>query len=371
MINISRFKDKLIGMPWLLALSGMTPDKKHEIQEEVTSVGILCLNSASDIVLALPFFIGVKCRFPNCKITIFTSEENMRFMPLIDDADEIIKLNVKSINECIETVKSASFFDVWIDMGVWSHFEAILSFKAQGKYKIGFKSFGEMRHFAYDRVADFDINKHMFENLSKLFSLLWIKIDAELYNASKTNKGKSKTVVINMFADYEKDDCNIWDMANWKKLIESLSKKGYKISIIGDKFRTSVADKLVESLNSSTDVDYLVGRLDAQALYKLLSQTETVISVDSFVLYLGRYAGASAVGLFGPTYPGGNYFANGGKNHAHLAKNPCIGCRNKYGDEKCVMKKPVCMNSIDYEEVEKSVLKISERVNETCNSAKL
>lgn len=358
-------------MPWLLALSGLGQEQVHEIQEKVTSVAFLCLNSASDIVLALPFFNGVKCRFPNCKITIFTSEENLRFMPLIKEADKIIKLNVKSMTECIETIKSTSFFDVWVDMGVWSHFEAILSFKAQAKYKIGFRSVGEMRHFAYDRVADFDTNKHTFENMSKLFSLLWIKIDAALYNASTTSNGKPKTVVINMFADYGKDDYHMWDMANWKKLIESLSKRGYTISIIGDKFRTGAADKLVESLNPKTDVDYLVGRLDIQALYNLLSQTEIVVSVDSFVLYLGRYAGSCVVGLFGPTKPGGNYFVNGGKNFAHLATTPCAGCRNKYGDEKCVMKKPACMETINYEEVEKSILKISESVNEIFSPTEL
>lgn len=353
MTIFSRKKDRLLGIPSLLALGGLEAERVGRMPEEVKSAAILCLTRPKNLIIALPFFTALKRKYPECRITVFTSEDNMRLAPLIDEADTFVRINPASLGESSEIIRASDTFDLWADLGTWSRFEAILSIKAPARYKVGFKTVGEMRHFAYDRVADYNKRADYSDNISKLAALIGLKID---YSALRPQKAEEdpKSIIFNMFPDSEEEKVRCWSGENWKKLTESMFKKGYKISVIGEKKHVLEADKFVESLSSGMDVDYLVGRLDMPALKNLILKTSAIVSVDAYPLYLARYLGTSCLGLFGPTYPRGVYF---GGSAGITANVNCIGCQNFYGDEKCLVGKPICMDSIRPEEAEEFLLK--------------
>lgn len=359
MNNISKRSDKLLGVPILFALGGLEAERQYSIAETVKSAAFLCLSSARDIIMALPFFSAFRYKFPECRITVFVVEENAEAATLISEADNIIKLFPDNRARSIDIVKASHNFDIWVDLGVWSRFEAIISIKAFAKYKIGFKTAGQMRHFAYDRITEYNVKLHRAENIAKLASLLGLKINFASFAMELNNlTPKPKTVAINMFTDDDKENNRLWSLENWKILLENLSKKGYKFVLIGDKSKTSQADKFSESLSASVDTDYRVGRVDMEGLKKLLSESDLLVSIDGLPLYIARHMGVPVVGIFGPTYPSGTYF-NVGRNEGIVAGINCVGCQNLYGDEKCIFKKPECMITVTPEEVEERILKVS------------
>lgn len=358
MNSISKRADKLLGIPVLFTLAGLESERSHKLTETVKSAAFLCLSSARDLIMALPFFSAFKYKYPECEITVFTVEENTEVAGLISEADRIVKLFPDNRSRSADIVKGFRNFDIWVDLGVWSRFEAIISIKALAKYKIGFKTPGEMRHFAYDRITEYNPKKHRAENFAKLASLLGLKIDLASHAMELGNHNpKPKTLVVNIFADNGKENNRLWPFENWKILLESLAKKGYKISLIGDKSQVAQADKFSESLSTSVDMDYHVGRLDMEGLKTLLLGSELVVSIDAMPLYLARHIGVPAVGIFGPTYPCGTYF-NVGRNEAIVAGVNCVGCQNVYGDEKCHLKSIECMPSITPATVEERIMQI-------------
>ena len=359
MTIFSNKKDKLLGIPLLFTLGGFSGERFSTFNGKINSAGFLRIGSPKDIIASTDFFEKFKCKYPDCKVTLFT--DIVDFYPPISQIDTVIKFDGRNINKNAAIISASGVFDLWVDLGVWSRFEAVLSLKAKANYKIGFRTQGEMRHFAYDRVANYDRSIHFTDNLTKLAALVGVKFNTDVSKVRKKTNVDPKSIVINMFPDVDKHKNRMWSFINWKNLTENLSKKGYRISIIGDKSYSSLADKFVESLSAEADVDYLVGRIDSEGVWNLLIKSALLVSIDATPIYIALRAGVPVVGLFAPTYPIGNFFTGYDKlNESVTSNHPCIGCQNKYGDEDCFQKKTDCMDSILWKDVEQRILKICE-----------
>ena len=104
-----------------------------------------------------------------------------------------------------------------------------------------------------------------------------------------------------------------------------------------------------ELAGSSADIDFLVGRLDFTDKLKLISNASLIIAGDTSTLHIGAFLGRKVIGLYGPTDK--NRYGPVGQNVYVISSNGCSGCQNLYGDEKCTMDKPDCMESIPVETV--------------------
>ena len=66
-------------------------------------------------------------------------------------------------------------------------------------------------------------------------------------------------------------------------------------------------------------------------------------------MHTGAFLGRKVVGLYGPTDK--KRYAPVGSNVYIVSSSGCYGCQNLYGDEKCTMDKPDCMDSIPVESI--------------------
>lgn len=348
--------DKLAGIPFFLALVGLWQGRRGFQPKHISRAAFIRMGSARDTVLTEAAAGALKKRYPKSELVYFVGSDNYEAASLIMSVDKVVKIYPESMRKSIGVVKTAGFFDLWVDFGLWSRFEAMMTFFANAGYKIGFRTEGECRHFAYDAISDLDPKRHLYDNISSLMRLSGIEVSSSLSFVAVATQEKD-LVIFNMFPDKPEQSACRWNDENWKYLLSRLSKKGYRVALIGSKVYSDEADKFTESLGSDCDIDYLVGRVEGLELLKTLSRASLVVSVDSWVLQVAAAMSVHVLGLYGASSP--EMYAPIGKYSAFIKSSAvCCGCQNIRDDEECRLKMPICMDLIDCGTVEQKVFNI-------------
>lgn len=354
--SFSKNKDSLLGIPLLFALSGFAPIRRASKPDTVYKIALLKMNSVRDTVFASYFISVLKQVYPNAKITFFAGESNFNMASEIPEVSNAVRLFSSDFTKSMKIVKAAGSFDIWIDLGVWSRFEAIMTQTASALYKIGFRTEGEHRHFAYDKVVDYSYDTHEIKNIFNLAALLDVEINRPEIKDTHIDSDNNKVVVIHIFADSLYENSRKWSMSNWKEIVEFLNGRGYRVALTGDKKDTDEAESFNELVGANADIDFFVGRMDFAETLKFLRSVSLVISGDTSVLHMASFLGTPVIGLYGPTAK--ELYAPIGNNAFVISSSGCSGCQNIYGDEVCSMEQPDCMNSISVETVKSHIVKI-------------
>ncbi len=350
-------KDRAVGVPLLFALSGMRKQAGLELDEDIRNIAIVSVSPLKEIY-ALSYYIqAIKKKYPACKITFYTSSDKYEAVSLIESIDRIIKLYPDDINKSRKSIKKDDVYDILIDFGRWSRVEAIVSCYINATYKIGFRSENEKRHFPYSDVVDYDKEITLSENINKLMLLIGVDNYKNLNRYCNTVRNLQKFVVIDMYAPSVHYPHKQWIEEHWAYLISVLSKKGYRIALIGDKQHAETVEKFVEELGNSIDIDFLVGRLDFSSLRSEIEKASFVIGIDEDAVYIANFLGIPAVCLH-YTQQAKNYAPVSDRFYSVFPNNNCIGCNGWYHDEKCVIDDNVCMKSISIKDVEDCIAKI-------------
>lgn len=347
--SVLKKKDSLIGLPVLFTLTGFSNIRQAHKPEVVNKIALLKITSIRDTIFTSSSVKALKKAYPNAEITYFTGEDNFNTASIIEGVDNTIRLFSNDLSKSMKIVKNAGYFDLWIDFGAWSRFEAIMTQTAKAAYKAGFKTEGEYRHFAYDKVADYSFDIHETANYAFLLSFIDIKVNSNEIEIKSTENTDSKLVIIDIFADCIEQKNRKYSQSGWKIIVEHLNKLGYRAALIGDKKDLEEAEAFNELAGSSADIDFLVGRLDFADKLKTISSAALVISGDTSILHIGAFLGKKVIGLYGPTDK--KRYAPVGNHVYILSSNGCSGCQNLYGDEKCTMNIPDCMDSIPVESI--------------------
>lgn len=342
--SVLKKKDSLIGLPVLFALSGFASIRNAFKPEVVNKIAVIKLTSVRDIVFTADGIKALKKAYPNASITYFAGEDNFNMASALEGVTNTIRIFSNDLSKSMKIVKNAGHFDLWIDFGVWSRFEAIMTQTAKASYKIGFKTEGEHRHFAYDKVVEYIFESHYKDNISFLLSSIGVHITEEKNDDARNKENIVNQVVIDIFADTVEQNCRKWSHNHWKAVVEYLNKLKYRVALIGSKKDVEEAETFNELLGGKADVDFLVGRLDFSDKVKLFKQSALVIACDNSSLHTAVYYHVPVVALYGPTNK--SKYGPKGDNVYVVSSLTCNGCQSLYGDEKCSMDNPDCMDSI-------------------------
>lgn len=351
--SLLKKKDSLIGLPILFTLTGFSNIRHAYKPDIVNKIAILKINSVRDTIFTITSIKALNSAYPNAQITYFTGEDNFNIVSEMNGISNVVRLFSNDLSKSIKIVKNAGHFDLWIDFGAWSRFEAIISQTAKASYKVGFKTDGKYRHFAYDKVAEYSCDVHEISNYAFLLSSIGIDIKNINSDTTEHEQIKEKFVIIDIFADNEEQNNRKYSMDNWKIIVEHLNKAGYRVALVGNKRHVDEAESFNELVGSSADVDFLVGRLDFTDTLNIITKSSLVIAGDTSILHIGAYLGTKVLGIYGPTDK--NRYAPIGQNVSIISSSGCFGCQNLYGDEQCNMKKADCMDSIPVETVIKQI----------------
>ncbi len=356
-ISYTRKLDTFAGIPLLFALTGLGKSRQSSLPPHISKVAFLRMSSKRDTIYIEAAINALKVQYPNAEIFFFASNDNFEVAKLIKNVNKVIKIYPDNLKRSIKAVKSAGEFDVWIDFGIYSRFEAILTFFAKSYYKVGFKTENAHRHFPYDAIVDFSLSKHILESYSDILKLLNVKGNLfHLFIKEETEEKDNKLIIFNMFPDHEDFTIRCWNDNNWKYLLSRLNGMGYKVAIIGDKKYTEIADKFTETIGD-LDVDYYVGRYDEKSYYSLLSKAILLVSVDSWIISYASSLNIATVGIYGPT--SAKLYAPLSKKSININSSlSCSGCQNIFEDNECKIQDKNCMSYIDATYVEAEICKL-------------
>lgn len=341
--SVLKKKDSLIGLPVLFTLSGFSSIRNAFKPEIVNKIAVLKINSVRDVIFTKNAVKSLKKAYPNASITYFAGEENFNMASELEGVSNTVRLFSNDLSKSIKIVKNAGHYDLWIDFGVWSRFEAIMTQSAKASYKIGFKTEGEHRHFAYDKVVEYSFESHYTANLNFLLSSIGVRAD-DIKEEPQERLDILRQVVIDIFADNADQNNRKWSHTNWKTIVEHINKQGYRVILIGGKKDIEESEIFNELAGSKADIDFLVGRLDFAETVKLYKQSALMISGDTASLHMAVYYNMPVIALYGPTEK--TKYGPIGNNVYVVSSTGCSGCQSLYGDEKCSMEVPDCMESI-------------------------
>lgn len=347
--SFSKKRDSLIGIPLLFTLAGFSAVRNSHKPDNVKKIAVLKISNTRDTFFTYTAIKALKEVYPEATITFFTGENNFNSASLIPYVSNTVKLFSSDTAKSMKVVKLSGKYDLWIDFGVWSRLEAIMTHTAAALYKIGFRTNGEHRHFAYDKVIDYDYNIHEADNFNNLMSALNIYIKKREFNDYKRDNVDKNLVIIDIFSDNESEKNRQWSHQNWKSVVEHINKKGMRVTLVGGRKDIEESEKFNEMAGSGVDIDFLVGRLDFLEKTELLKKASLVIAGDNSTLHTASFLNVPVIGLYGPT--SSKLYGPTGNNVHVIESNSCSGCQNTYGDEECYMAESECMSFIKPETV--------------------
>ena len=335
--------------------------KRSKPPKEIKKILVIKLWAVGDAVLSLPMIYGLKKNYPKAKIEVFCHKNNSFVYE--GHADKI------NYFPGISMIFKLRYYDFVFDTEPFLNVSAICSFWL-GKFRIGF--INQFRSSLYNRQVSFSRERHIVQNYLEMIRALGIRYDTDkLIKINTENKmllkfkkkiGKGKFVGITPSISGSVKS-RMWPLENMAKVIEYLTKKGYKVIIIDNKENQLKVNELISYLSNKEDILDYTGKTTWKESVCLISLCDIYISNDTGPLHLAAAQGVKAIGLFGPNLPAlwGPYGKGNISLYKHVECSPCI--RNDLGIfPECIYKGTdnyqICMKKIKVEEVIETIDKL-------------
>ena len=297
-----RTLDRVIGIPIVFLLGLLKSDRSLENSGpplEPKRIAVLLSAAIGDSVLFLSVVTDIRRHFPNASVTVFVGPSNREFVQAYYDV-KVIPLWILNPIHSVYTILKSGCHDVWIDTGQWQRISSVYSFFARAKWKIGFRTLGQGRHFVFDTVVSHLSKVHELDNFRSLVRPLGITSFSNpvLPKSRSSEVGK---VVIHAFAGGSKPYLKEWPEVYWIELINGLLQLGKHIVLTGVSSDQVRAGRIAQRTTKPYAVQVLAGKLKLTETVDELSSAETVVSVNTGVMHLAAALGVRTIGIHGPT----------------------------------------------------------------------
>lgn len=299
--RILPFIDRWLGIPLVFGLGCLRLRKSNRSLPEHPKIALLNTAAIGDTILISGVIDDLKERYPSSEITFFVGASNYEAAMLIEGI-KVVRIEVQNPWRSIQVIRSESF-DLWIDFGQWPRINALYSYFAKAKFKIGFQTYGQYRHYVYDATAHHE-KIHELDNFRKLIAILGIRGHhlPQIKKFSLSSKGNVK-LALHCFAGGSGAALKQWPEKNWISLIDSLAQKGYRFVLTGGKGDRVRCEKIKEACLNRDCIEVAAGSLSLCETAKLLADSYCTISVDTGIMHLAAALGCRTLALHGPTSP--------------------------------------------------------------------
>jgi len=234
--KVLKFLDRYLGIPIIFTLGYFRKGRKKP--RLIEKIALLKTAAIGDTVLLSAVMRDIKEKLPDAEITFFTGSSNYEIARIVAEAFadiKVIKLPVKNPFKAISIVRQYKF-DVWLDFGPWPRLNALLSYFANAKFKVGFKTKGQYRHYIYDVAVEHSNKIHEVFNYKKILEQIDIKgNNLPRINVDTDVEKDENLIVVHMFPGGSKSYLKEWPETHWIQLIDYLASKGYFIALTGAK----------------------------------------------------------------------------------------------------------------------------------------
>src|SRR3989344_4347650 len=331
--------DRYLGIPLIFLLGLFRKRCNFPSLPPNAKIGLLNTAAIGDTILLSGAIADLHAHFPHAELLFFSGPSNYEAALLIPHV-QVIKLPVISPRKTIQLIRKHTF-DLWVDFGPWPRLNALYSHFAKAKFKIGFQTPGQYRHYIYDRSALHQAI-HELENYRHLIALIGVKGNSPPVLAlEKSGPIDPNQFVLHLYAGGSQAALKQWPENHWIKLIDHLTKKGYRICLTGNQRDEEKCKKVKQHCQNPEQIEVKAGQLSLRKTALLLKASNAVISVDTGIMHLAAALGCFTIALHGPTSPH-RWGAIGPRAIAITPKKPYSACIHlgfeKISSENCSMK---------------------------------
>jgi heptosyltransferase I len=335
--------DKFLGVPILFVLNLFS--KKKQLPKKIEKIGILTVPAIGDIILLNGFLRDLKKFNRDVKIILFVTDEVREIAEIMGSYDEIEGIELFNPLRAIKTLRSHPV-DVFIDTAQWTRLNAIYTFFSKSKYKIGFKTKGQYKHFIFDFAAEHSNLTHELYNYKKLSFAKEIKTESlpKIGFNLETQIKKDQVVIHTMSGGYL-SELKGWPDENWRRIIDYLLERQCDIYFTGSASDRKHLESLLNNYKDNIRLHNVAGKLTLRETTTLLVSSQLVISVDTGIMHLASALGCNLISLHGPTAPTrwGPLNSNSKAIQSDYPEAPCLYLGFEYN---CKDRSGQCMKRI-------------------------
>jgi len=347
--------DKFLGVPILFVLNIFR--KKKQLPKKIEKIGILTVPAIGDIILLNGFLRDVKKFNREIKIILFVTDEVKEIAEIMGSYDKLVSIELFKPLKAIKTLRSHPV-DVFIDTGQWTRLNAIFTFLSKSKYKIGFKTKGQYKHFIFDFAAEHSKLTHELYNYKKLSFSKKIKTESlPMIEFNHETQIKKDQVVIHTRSGGYLSELKGWPDENWRRIIDYLLENQFDIYFTGSATDRKHLELLLDNYKNNIRLHNVAGKLSLRETTILLVGSQLVISVDTGIMHLASALGCNLISLHGPTAPTrwGPLNSNSVAIQSDYPEAPCLYLGFEYN---CKDRSGECMKRITPEMVILEIEKI-------------
>jgi heptosyltransferase III len=301
--------DFWVGIPLLYCLSKF--NKKAKVKpEKINTIGIFAFAAIGDSILSSCLLSTLKDQYPEAKIIIFASSANAAIYPVLSGYDEVVVLPITSPLKTLKLLRRYAL-DLLIDTSQWPKLSALYSLFVKARFKIGFKTPRQYRHFGYDALVEHSDAIHEIENFRNLLkplhiscqhkpALNLIKIRSQNLDSHNLEKYQSY-IVFHPWASGTRSDLRQWPIHSWVELAKDVLSDNCNLIITGSSQNDTDATRLASLIGSENKVCIVAGKLSLLETAKLIMGAKAVVSVNTGIAHLADHLNVPTIALNGPT----------------------------------------------------------------------
>jgi heptosyltransferase III len=301
--RLKRRLDLWFGSILIAALSVMR--RRRSQPSDVSRIGLLMFGVIGDTLLASAIVHDLKRAFPFARIIAFISNANKGTLDLLDGFDEVIVVPITRPITAIPMIRRHPV-DLLIDIGQWARVSALAARLARARFTVGFRTPGQVRHFAFDAVVDHCAGRHEIDNFRALLSGVGVqgrslpRLKPALL-AEAAVPTPRPYVVFHPWASGYRSELREWAPKNWLALAALVIDWGYEIVITGGPEDEPRAEALAASSPGCERITVLAGRSSLRNTAIVLGRASAVVSVNTGIMHLAALFNPPMVALHGPT----------------------------------------------------------------------
>lgn len=300
----NRLLDRYLGIPVLYAASLI--NRRQKRPERLTRIGVLVSPTLGDALLNSAVLQDLRLRFPDAHIIYFAADTNAGVADLLPATDRVVRLKLTSPVQTIAAIRNCEL-DVLLDFTPWQRLTAFYTTLSGAKYRVGFRSERQHRHWNYDLIADHSRDVHELDNFRSLLRAFEVPTRSEpSLKLPRTPlprfEAYAQVIVFHAWASGDRGVLREWPQEKWAALASRLAGFNTLFVVTGAPADRTKSEALCHKLKvNDLQSQVYEGKDGLRSLTALLQRTDLVVSVNTGIMHLAAILGAPTVALNGPT----------------------------------------------------------------------
>lgn len=295
-----RFGDRFFGIPLILFLSLFK--KRRKKPENIKSVGILATAAIGDTLLLSPVVKDFVKKYPYAETVIFCGKTNFATFKMALPEMNFITIPVGNPLKSIKIIREYSF-DLFLDFGPWPRINSLLTHFSRSKYKVGFNSINQFRHYIYNEAVPHLNSCHEIDNLRRLVKSFGVDSESVPYLGDSSPDKAEPYIVVHMFPSGYKAHYKEWSDNRWISLINGLTNSGVEVYLTGAPKDVDSCERIADKCDEKNKIRILAGKTTLKEVGDILSKAIATISVNTGIMHMAAAYNQLVFALHGPTSP--------------------------------------------------------------------